>query len=51
MDRTPGLVAELLQLKVDVIVVNGLTPVRLAKQATKTVPIVMVRLRIRSQLD
>ena len=42
MDRTPGLVAELLQLKVDVIVVNGLTPVRLAKQATKTVPIVMV---------
>jgi ABC-type uncharacterized transport system substrate-binding protein len=35
-------VAELLQLKVDVLVVNGLTPVRVAKQATKTIPIVMV---------
>jgi putative ABC transport system substrate-binding protein len=42
MDRTPGLVAELLQLKVDMLVVNGLTPVRVAKQATKTIPIVMV---------
>ena len=42
MDRTPGLVAELLQLKVDVVVVNGLTPVRIAKQATTTIPIVMV---------
>jgi ABC-type uncharacterized transport system substrate-binding protein len=42
MDQTPGLVAELLQLKVDVLVVNGLTPVRVAKQATKTIPIVMV---------
>ncbi len=42
MDRTPGLVAELLQLKVDVVVVNGLTPVRIAKQATMTIPIVMV---------
>jgi putative tryptophan/tyrosine transport system substrate-binding protein len=42
MDRTPGLVAELLQLKVDVVVVGGLTPVRIAKQATMTIPIVMV---------
>src|SRR4030095_866158 len=42
MDRTPGLVAELLQLKVDMLVVNGLTPLRVAKQATKTIPIVMV---------
>ena len=42
MDRTPGLIAELLQLKVDVLVVNGLTPVRSAKQATTTIPIVMV---------
>ena len=42
MDRVPNLVAELLQLKTDVLVVGGLTPVRLAKQATTTVPIVMV---------
>jgi putative ABC transport system substrate-binding protein len=42
IDRTPGLVAELVQLKVDVLVVTGLTPVRAAKEATKTIPIVMV---------
>jgi putative ABC transport system substrate-binding protein len=42
MDRTPGLVAALVQLKVDMIVVTGLTPVRAAKEATKTIPIVMV---------
>jgi putative ABC transport system substrate-binding protein len=42
MDRVPGFVSELLQLKIDVLVVNGLTPVRVAKQATTTVPIVMV---------
>jgi ABC-type uncharacterized transport system substrate-binding protein len=42
MDRTPGLVTELVQLKVDMIVVTGLTPVRAAKEATKTIPIVMV---------
>src|SRR5262245_35629041 len=42
MDRTPALLAELLQLKVDVAVVNGLMPVRLAKQATTTIHIVMV---------
>ena len=40
--RTADLVAELVQLKVDVLVVGGLTPVRAAKQSTKTVPIVMV---------
>ena len=34
--------AELVQLKVDVLVVTGLTPVRAAKEATKTIPIVMV---------
>jgi putative tryptophan/tyrosine transport system substrate-binding protein len=42
IDRTPDLVAELVQLKVDVLVVTGLTPVRAAKQATNTIPIVMV---------
>jgi len=42
MDRAPQFVSELLQLKIDVLVVGGLTPVRIAKQATTTVPIVMV---------
>jgi putative ABC transport system substrate-binding protein len=42
IDRTPVLVTELVQLKVDVLVVTGLTPVRAAKEATKTIPIVMV---------
>jgi putative ABC transport system substrate-binding protein len=41
-DRIPGLVAELLELKVDVLVANSPTAIRAAKQATKTVPIVMV---------
>ena len=41
-DRIPSLVAELVQLKVDVLV-SRLTPaIRAAKQATKTIPIVMV---------
>jgi putative ABC transport system substrate-binding protein len=42
IDRTPVFVAELVQLKVDVLVVTGLTPVRAGKEATKTIPIVMV---------
>ncbi|MBI2089239.1 MAG: ABC transporter substrate-binding protein, partial [Deltaproteobacteria bacterium] len=43
LDRVPGLVAELLQLKVDVLVIGLLLPgVRAAKEATKTIPIVMV---------
>jgi putative tryptophan/tyrosine transport system substrate-binding protein len=41
-DRIPSLVAELVQLKVDVIVVITLSSIRAAKQATKTIPIVMV---------
>jgi putative ABC transport system substrate-binding protein len=41
-DRIPALVAELVQLKVDVIVTGNLTAVRAAKQATETIPIVMV---------
>ena len=42
MDRIPGLVAELVELKVDVLVVGNLPGIRAAKQATKTIPIVMV---------
>jgi len=42
-DRAPSLVAELVQLKVDVLVLEaGLPAIRAAKQATKTIPIVMV---------
>jgi ABC-type uncharacterized transport system substrate-binding protein len=41
-DRLPSLVAELVQLNVDILV-SGLFPaIRAAKQATKTIPIVMV---------
>jgi putative tryptophan/tyrosine transport system substrate-binding protein len=42
LNRLPELVAELVRLKVDVIVVAGGTPdIRAAKNATKTIPIVM----------
>ena len=41
-DRNPSLVAELVQLKVDVVVVTNPPAIRAAKQATKTIPIVMV---------
>ena len=38
----PELAAELVRLKVDIIVVTGgNTPIRAAKNATKTIPIVM----------
>ena len=41
-DRFPELAAELVRLKVDVVVVSGgNTPVRAVKNATKTIPIVM----------
>ncbi len=42
LDRIPSLVAELVQLKVDVLVLVALPSIRAAKQATKTIPIVMV---------
>jgi putative ABC transport system substrate-binding protein len=43
LDRLPELAAELVRLKVDIIVVAGGEPdVRAAKNATKTIPIVMV---------
>ena len=41
-DRVPGFVAELVQLKVDVLVSSSTGAIRAAKQATKTIPIVMV---------
>src|SRR6478736_580525 len=41
LDRIPSLVAELVQLKPDVLVVVSLLSIRAAKQATKTIPIIM----------
>ena len=41
LDRVPGLVAELVRLKVDVLVATFTLAIRAAKQATKTIPIVM----------
>jgi putative tryptophan/tyrosine transport system substrate-binding protein len=42
-DRFPGFAAEMVQLKVDIIVAAGGDPlVRAAKNATKTIPIVMI---------
>jgi len=41
-DRAPNLVAELLQLKPDVLVVLTLSSIRSAKKATTSIPIVMV---------
>jgi putative tryptophan/tyrosine transport system substrate-binding protein len=41
-DRYPGLLAELVRLKVDIIVTTGVPPTRAAKNATKTIPIVMM---------
>src|SRR5712691_3352760 len=41
-DRLPGLAAELVRLKVNVIVAGGAPAVQAAKQATETIPIVMV---------
>jgi putative tryptophan/tyrosine transport system substrate-binding protein len=42
LDRLPSILAELLQLKVDIIYVGSLTAIRAAKQATTTIPIVMM---------
>jgi len=41
LDRLPALAAELVRLKVDIIVSGGLGPTRTAKEATITIPIVM----------
>ena len=42
LERIPRLVDELVQLKVDVLVVSALTAIRAAKEKTTTIPIVMV---------
>jgi putative ABC transport system substrate-binding protein len=42
-DRLPALAAELVHLKVDVIVTGGSTATRPAKEATSTIPIVMAQ--------
>jgi len=42
LDRIPSLVAELVQLKPDVLVVVSLLSIRAAKQATKTIPIIIM---------
>jgi putative ABC transport system substrate-binding protein len=42
LDRLPELAAELVRLKVDMILVSGAIAVRAAKNATKTIPIVMM---------
>ena len=43
VDRLPALAAELVRLKVDVIVTAGATVTRAAKEATTTIPIVMAQ--------
>ncbi len=43
LDRLPALAAELVRLKVDVIVTVGPTATRAAKEATSTIPIVMTQ--------
>jgi putative ABC transport system substrate-binding protein len=42
LDRAPGLVAELVELKVDVLFAANLPSIRAAKEKTTTIPIVMV---------
>jgi len=42
-DRLPALAAELVRLKVDIIVSSGPAPTRAAKEATSTIPIVMAQ--------
>src|SRR4029450_8592888 len=44
-ERLAGLAAELVQMKVDVILAGGTPAVQAAKQATTSIPIVMVRVR------
>jgi putative ABC transport system substrate-binding protein len=47
-DRYPELAAELVRLNVDIIVVGGDLLIRAAKNATKTIPIVMLGRWVRS---
>jgi putative ABC transport system substrate-binding protein len=50
-DRIPSVVAELVRLKVDVLIPEAPPAVRAAKQATKTIPIVIVTSEDPSRLD
>jgi len=43
LDRLPALAAELVHLKVDIIVTGGRSATRAAKEATSTIPIVMTQ--------
>ena len=43
LDRLPALAADLVRLKVDIIVTGGSSPTRAAKEATTTIPIVMAQ--------
>jgi ABC-type uncharacterized transport system substrate-binding protein len=43
-ERLPGLAAEIVQMKVDVIVAAGAPTIQAARQATTTIPIVMLRI-------
>jgi len=43
LDRLPALMAEIMRLKVDIIVSHGPTTTRAAKQATSTIPIIMAQ--------
>jgi len=43
LDRLPALAAELVRLKVDVIVTSGPLPTRVTKEATTSIPIVMAQ--------
>ena len=47
IDRLPALAAELVRLKVDIIVTRGSEAIRASRDATKTIPIVMTRAVIR----
>src|SRR5450631_70963 len=42
IDRLPAMAAELVRLNVDLILTSGTTAVRIAREATATIPIVMV---------
>jgi putative ABC transport system substrate-binding protein len=42
-DRLPSLAADLVRLKVDIIITGGSSPTRAAKEATVTIPIVMTQ--------
>ena len=43
IDRLPALAAELVRLRVDIVVTTGASPTRAAKESTNTIPIVMAQ--------